>query len=435
MVRSLLILVCLIALPLQANVLQAVRMHEAPDHTRVVLDTSGAADYKLFTLQGPPRVVIDLTSTRVKDGLDPAVVGVGRDRIEAVRGANRSGNYRLVLELKQPLKPNAFSLAPVAPHGHRLVIDLYGAQQPKPEVRKAPKAERDIIIAVDAGHGGDDPGAIAANKQREKNIVLQISKKVARRLNDVPGYRAVLVRTADYYISLRKRMEIARDARADLFVSIHADAFKSASVDGASVYTLSDRGASSETARWLAAKENQADLIGGVGDVSLEDKDPVLRSVLLDLSMDANRGASIEAGKSILGALGAVTKLHKQRVEQAGFVVLKSPDVPSVLVETGYLSNPAEARRLSQRDHQVKISKAIVRGIRSYMEAAPPPGTLIAARMDGQRNGDVRYTIARGDTVSEIAERFGVSRSALRKANGLKNDRIRIGQVLTIPSS
>ncbi len=416
-----------------ANTLQGVRMHEAPDHTRVVVDTSARADYQVFTLDGPPRVVIDLQGTQARSGFDPSVVGVGRKRIDAVRGAARAGDYRLVLELKHPLRPNAFSLAPVAPHGHRLVIDLYGAAKSKPAVRKAPKADRDIIVAVDAGHGGDDPGAIAANKKREKDVVLQIARRIADGLNELEGFSAILVRRGDYYISLRKRMEIAREARADLFVSVHADAFKSASVDGASVYTLSDRGASSETARWLAAKENQADLIGGVGDVSLDDKDPVLRSVLLDLSMDANRSASIEAGKAILSALGDVTKLHKHRVEQAGFVVLKSPDVPSVLVETGYLSNPAEARRLSQREHQTKISGAVVRGIANYMRATPPPGTLLANRMTGRRDGTVRYTITRGDTVSQIAERFGISAGSLRKANDLKNDRIRIGQVLKIP--
>ncbi len=419
----------------QANVLQGVRMHEAPDHTRVVLDTAQPADYKLFTLDGPPRVVVDLSGTQVRGGFDPSVVGVGRDRIETVRGAQRADGYRLVLELKKALSPRAFTLAPVAPHGHRLVIDLYGKSAPTPVVRSAPKARRDIIIAVDAGHGGDDPGAIAANKQREKNIVLQIAQRIVRRINAEEGFSAVLVRKGDYYISLRKRTEIARDARADLFISVHADAFTSASVSGASVYTLSDRGASSETARWLAAKENRADLIGGVGAVSLEDKDPVLRSVLLDLSMDANRSASIEAGKAILGELGGVVKLHKNRVEQAGFVVLKSPDVPSILIETGYLSNPAEARRLTHRDHQNKIAKAVVNGIKSYMTRSPPPGTLIAARMEGNRDAAVSYTISRGDTVSEIAERFGISARSLRQANDLQNDRIRIGQVLKIPPS
>ena len=431
---ALLLALSLLLAPLvQANVLQGVRMHEAPDHSRVVLDTSQAARYEVFTLSNPPRVVVDLSATRAEEGFDPAVVGVGRERVSAVRGAPRSSGYRIVLDLTEPLKPNAFTLAPVAPHGHRLVIDLYAKSKPAPVVKRAPKENRDVIVAIDAGHGGDDPGAIAANKKQEKNVVLQISRKIAMRLNAIEGFSAVLVRKGDYYVSLRERMEIARRARADLFVSIHADAFKSAKVSGASVYTLSDRGASSETARWLAAKENRADLIGGVGAVTLDDKDPVLRSVLLDLSMDANRSASIDAGKSILAALGNVTKLHKERVEQAGFVVLKSPDVPSVLVETGYLSNPTEARRLSQRDHQNKVAKAIVEGIRSHLTAAPPPGTLLASRSAGGRA--LEYTIVRGDTVSEIAERFGISPARLRSANGLKSNEIRIGQVLNIPQS
>ena len=218
MLRLLLFISCCGAALAGANTLEGVRLHEAPDHTRVVLDTSAAADYDLFTLADPERVVIDLKQAKARDGFDPAVVGLGRQRIEAVRGAHRSGGYRLVIELKETLRPNVFKLAPVAPHGHRLVIDLYGASKRQVAPRRAPRTDREIVIAVDAGHGGDDPGAIAANKQREKNVVLQISRRVAKGINDTPGFRAVMVRTGDYYISLRKRMEIAREARADLFV-------------------------------------------------------------------------------------------------------------------------------------------------------------------------------------------------------------------------
>ncbi|SVE39958.1 uncharacterized protein METZ01_LOCUS492812, partial [marine metagenome] len=237
---------------------------------------------------------------------------------------------------------------------------------------------------------GDDPGAISARKVYEKKIVLQLADRIVKELNAKAGFKGVLTRTGDYYLGHRKRTQIARQHRSDLFVSIHADAFKSANVKGASVYTLSDSGASSETAAWLAERDNRSDLLGGVGDVSLDDKDPVLAHVLLDLSMEGNRSQSIDAGKSILAHLGRVTKLHKSRVEQASFIVLKSPDMPSVLVETGFISNPEEARRLSQAEHQDKMAQAVARGIEQFMRANPPPGTLLAQRLQ-QR--EFKYTI------------------------------------------
>ena len=287
-----------------------------------------------------------------------------------------------------------------------------------------------MIVAVDAGHGGEDPGAVGAHGLYEKTVVLQMARKLAALFNDTPGYRAVLVRKGDYYIPLRNRIEIARRERADMFVSIHADAFKSAAASGASVYALSQRGASSETARWLAEKENRSDLIGGVGNVSLDDKDDVLAQVLLDLSMDANLAASLEAGEAVLKKLGGVTRLHSKKVGQAGFVVLKSPDIPSLLVEAGYISNPREARRLSQADHQRRVVGAIHAGVTVYMRNSPPAGTLLAARL---ASGEFRYIVERGDTLSEIAARHGTSTARIRRANGLRGDRIRVGQVIVIP--
>jgi N-acetylmuramoyl-L-alanine amidase len=243
----------------------------------------------------------------------------------------------------------------------------------------------------------------------------------------------VLVRHGDYYLTLRQRTEFARRQRADLFVSIHADAFMTAAARGASVYTLSEKGATSETARWLAEKENASDLIGGVGDVSLDDKDATLRHVLLDLSMDANRSASIETGNSVLASLGRVTRLHRARVEQAGFVVLKSPDIPSILVETGYLSNGAEARALSQSSYQRRIARAIFDGITHYVSKHPPADTWVAR--SASTASAARHVIRRGDTLSEIAAQYNVSSSRLREVNGLANDMIRVGQVLIIPAS
>jgi len=416
-----------------AGQLEGVRMHEAPDYTRVVFDTTGPVSYDLFALENPRRVVIDLKNTGAEAGFDPSLVAMDRKRVKGLRAALRGADYRVVLDVTAAVNPKGFTLKPVPPYGHRLVVDLYGAKrQPGPVAAPRKDSKRDVVIAIDAGHGGEDPGATGPGRIREKEVVFKIAQRLAGKLNAADGYRAVMVRTGDYYVSLRKRIEIARRARADLFVSIHADAFKSPEVSGASVYTLSDKGATSETARWLAEKENRSDLIGGVGDVSLDDKDDLLAHVLLDLSMDANRSASIQAGEDMLGQLSAVAKMHKRRVEQAGFVVLKSPDVPSVLVETGYISNPSEARRLHSSAYQEQIATALYGGIRNYMARYAPPGTLVAWRRE---RGGVQYTIERGDTLSGIAVRYGTSARLIKEANGIATDSIRVGQVILIPAS
>jgi len=422
-----------LAMPAIAGQLEGVRMHEAPDYTRVVFDTTGPVSYELFPLTNPDRIVIDLKNTAVEAGFDPSLVAVSRNRVKGLRASVRGSDYRVVLDVTAPVKPNDFRLEPVPPYGHRLVVDLYGKERKSEPVAVPQKdGKRDVIIAIDAGHGGEDPGATGPGRIREKDVVFKIAERLAAKLSAAGGYRAVMVRTGDYYISLRKRVDIARKARADLFVSIHADAFKSPDVSGASVYTLSDKGATSETARWLAAKENRSDLIGGVGDVSLDDKDDLLAHVLLDLSMDANRSNSIQAGEAVLGQLSAVARMHKRRVEQAGFVVLKSPDVPSVLVETGYISNPAEARRLHSSAYQQQLATALYGGIRNYMARSAPPGTLVAWRRE---RGGVRYTIERGDTLSGIAVRHKTSARRIKEANGISSDSIRVGQVIVIPAS
>ena len=426
------LLLGLASLSVSATTIQGVRVHESPDATRIVLDTSGAVKYKYFNLDKPHRVVIDVSNVKPAKGLNVSNVAKDLQRIKGLRGAPRGKGYRLVIDAKQRLKPSAFTLKPIAPYGHRLVIDLASTKKkPRKRLSEQPKARpsnRDVVIVIDAGHGGEDPGALGPKPLQEKHLVLQIAKRTAKAINAKQGYRAVLTRTGDYYIAHRKRTALAREARADLFVSIHADAFTSAAARGASVYTLSDRGATSETAKWLAERANQSDLLGGVGDVSLSDKDDVLAHVLLDLSMDGNRSYSIDAGQSMLNQMGKMTKLHKKRVEQAAFLVLKSPDMPSILVETGFISNPQEARRLSQKEHQNKLARAIADGIDQFMRANPPPGTALAARRQ-----ELRHTIARGDTLSEIATRYGVSATALKRRNAIRGDRIRIGQTLFIP--
>lgn len=435
--RGLALAVALAALPtLAANELNGIRLHDAPDSTRVVLDTRMAASYKLFTLERPNRVVIDLQDTVAARAFktprfDSQVV----KRIRVSPRQRR--HFRVVLDLRQAAKPAQFTLKPIKPYGHRLVVDLTPAgrsREPAPAPVRRPGEKRDVVVAVDAGHGGEDPGAIGPGRVYEKHVVLAIARAVKKNLDAMPGLRAVLIRDGDYYVALRKRTAIARRSgvRADVFVSIHADAFRLASVRGASVYALSQRGASSEMARMLANAENRSDLIGGVGDaaVSLDDKDDELASVLVDMAMDAKMEASITLGEAVLGALSSVAKLHKNRVELAGFVVLKSPDVPSILIESGFLSNPEEARRLASSRHQRRLAAAIADGIRGYLLQHPPPDTHLATLAE---NGILRYVIKRGDTLSEIAARNRVSMRRLRALNSIAGDRIHVGQVLLIP--
>ena len=425
----------LLATAVSANQLNGIRLHDAPGSTRVVLDTRAAASYKLFTMADPLRVVVDLQGTKVARGFTPPKVD--SKVVRRIRAARRRGNYRVVLDLRQAARPKELVLKPIAPYGHRLVIDLYptAAEGPAPApVARPPDGNRVVVVAVDAGHGGEDPGAVGAGRVYEKKVVLAIARRVKRNLDAMPGISAELVRTGDYYISLRGRTRIARQKmRADVFISIHADAFRLPSVRGASVYALSERGATSEEARWLAAGENRADLMGGVEgeSVSLDDKDPMLAGVLMDMAMHDKRVRSLALGEAVLGALGSVARLHKRRVEEAGFVVLKSPDVPSVLIETGFLSNPAEARSLATADHQRRIAGAIAAGVQAFLLRDPPEGTLLASMGAG---ATVKYVVKRGDTLSEIAQRNRVSLGGLKALNGIVGERIRIGQILLIPS-
>jgi N-acetylmuramoyl-L-alanine amidase len=290
-------------------------------------------------------------------------------------------------------------------------------------------ARRDIIVAIDAGHGGEDPGASGPKKLREKEVVLKIARKLESRLARTAGFKPVMIRDGDYYVSLRGRRELARKAQADLFVSIHADAFDQASANGASVYALSTRGATSTAAQYLADRENAADLVGGV---RLSDKDDVLAGVLTDLSMTATLDTSLSLGREVLKEVDKIAKLHKRKVEQAGFAVLKSPDIPSILVETGFISNPGEAQKLATASYQDKMARAIQVGIEAWFLTHPPAGTLLAWRRTQQTR---EYLVVSGDTLSEIADRNGVSLRALKATNGLTSTTIRVGQTLIIPDA
>src|SRR5690554_643752 len=289
--------------------------------------------------------------------------------------------------------------------------------------------------APDTAWGGEDPGAIGPNRLREKDVVFKIAQELAKAINSRRGYSAKLVRTGDYYIPLRERRNIVRKMQADLFVSIHADAFTKPSARGASVFALSRSGATSEMARFLAQRENESDLIGGVGSVSLEDKDEMLAGVLVDLSMTATLGASLQVGDYVLKSMGQVAHLHKHQVEQAGFAVLKSPDVPSILVETGFISNPSEAKNLASGNYRTRLAQQLFKGIEQYFTQFPPAGTYLASRKDGNRGAVTEYTIMRGDTLSDIAKRFNISVSQLQQQNNLSSPVIKVGQTLRIPTS
>ena len=414
----------------QAADVEAVRLWRAPDHTRVVLDLSDAAEFSSLSLANPDRFVVDLIDSRIDASLrDLPLEGTP---IKQVRSGIRKGSdLRLVFDLDSAVRTSLFSLTPSESIGHRIVIDLFDevtVAEPSPVLSvESLEGRRDIVIAIDPGHGGEDPGASGPGGLREKTVVLQIARRLESQLAKVPGFQPVLVRTGDYYVSLTNRRDKARALEADLFVSIHADAFKEKSAHGASVYILSKRGATSTTAQYLADSENAADLVGGV---ELGGMDPMLAGVLTDLSMSGTLDTSLSLGTLVLEQIGGVARLHKKRVEQAGFAVLKSPDVPSLLIETGFISNPGEAERLATPAYQDKMARAIRRGIQSWFARQPPPGTLLAWQRE---QGGREVTIASGDTLSEIADRFGVSVASIKSNNGLTRDVIYIGQTLVIP--
>ncbi|AYC31213.1 AMIN domain-containing protein [Pseudomonas cavernae] len=454
-----LLLMALAAQALAAAQVKSVRLWRAPDNTRLVFDLSGPVQHSVFTLAAPNRIVIDVNGAQLATKLEQ--LSFANTPITSMRSAQRTPtDLRVVIDLSAPVTPKSFSLAPNQQYGERLVIDLFdqGADstpslppstvaetpavpvtptQPAPKLPPVPGGKRNIVIAIDAGHGGEDPGALGPKGQHEKNITLAIAKELQRQISQERGYRGELVRTGDYFIPLRKRTEIARKKGADLFISIHADAAPSRSAFGASVFALSDRGATSETARWLADSENRSDLIGGVGNVSLDDKDRMLAGVLLDLSMTASLSSSLNVGQKVLGNVGRITSLHKRRVEQAGFMVLKSPDIPSILVETGFISNHAESQKLASSAHQQALARAITSGVKQFFQQSPPPGTYIAWLRDQGKlaAGPREHLVSSGESLALIAQRYQVSLPALRSANNLKSDSIKVGQNLQIPAT
>lgn len=403
------------------------RVWSAPDGSRLIFDLNQLLKYKVFRLSNPERVVIDFQKTRLLTRLKS--LDLSKSSIKRIRSGKRNGkDLRIVLDMKETVSPKSALLKPNSEYGFRLVLDLdrvkkksRGSLEPRPEQQKD-KRHRDIIVAIDAGHGGEDPGARGRRGTKEKDIVLEIARELKRIFDQQEGMKGVLIRSGDYYLDLRKRMKIARQHRADFFVSIHADAFHDPRAKGSSVYSLSSRGENSEAARWLAAKANNADLIGGV---QLANKDDMVASMLLDMAQSATRKVSFKVATNILHELKGVGKVHSKTVQSASFVVLKSPDIPSVLVETAYISNPSEEKKLRTKIYRKAIAKAIFNGIYRYFGRSSPTKILLA-----QRN---RHIIAQGETLGEIALHYRVSIKKLKVANNLRNDKIISGQVLRIP--
>ena len=398
---------CLAGFAMPADV-DDIRMWRAPDHTRLVFDLSGAVDYELFTLTGPDRVVIDINDTAMRgniDGLD-----FSDSPITAIRSGARDNNQlRVVLDLTAKVDPRSFTLPPNQEFGNRLVIDLYDlgpAPPASPSVANTPPpldGKRDIVIAISAGHGGEDPGSIGYDGRiMEKNVTLAISRYLEDQLNSMPGYRPVMIRDGDYYVQLDQRPEIARRERADLFVAVHADAFRSSRANGATIYALSGDRADRENSRRVSQKENSSDLLGGVdGDITLGTFDDDVALTLVSLQMAWSMEQSLIAGTHVLQSMDGIARLRRDKVQQASLQVLNSPDIPSILVETGYLTNPGDADRLKSADYQRLMASALAQGIANYFYESPPEGTLIAWN---KRNGILpgSYTVKRGDRKSVV---------------------------------
>ncbi|EXJ16474.1 N-acetylmuramoyl-L-alanine amidase family protein [Imhoffiella purpurea] len=465
--RVFVLLLLLISLPAAGAqvAVECERISTDQGGTRITLATSAAVSHEIFTLDAPDRVVIDIENARLSGDLpkarvnDPTLIGLRS-------GVRNQGDLRIVVDLKHPVRVKSFPMTGTGGRGRQLVVDLiprgasgapsHGRSVSVPSITASqaspalgvPKT-REAIVAIDAGHGGQDPGAIGATGTKEKDVTLAIARKLEKLVEREPGMRPVMIRDGDYYVGLRQRIEKARQHNADIFISIHADAFNNPDAHGSSVYTLSQGAASSEAANWLANRENSADLIGGI---DLAASDETLASVLLDMTQNATFEHSAEAANAVLSHLRGLGSVHKGSVQRAGFVVLKSPDIPSMLVETAFLSNKAEERHLKDTAHQQRLARAILSGVRSYFRKYPPH-RLIAASAPGPDRGarissavahrsyaagaasKREYVICRGDTLSGIAQRYRVSISSLRAENGLQDeDLIRVGQVLSIPT-
>tara|TARA_Y100000389_G_scaffold199651_1_gene238455 strand:- start:4457 stop:5767 length:1311 start_codon:yes stop_codon:yes gene_type:complete len=412
------------------STVENIRVWSENNKTRVVLDLSNSVSHSIFSLQRPNRLVIDIKNSRLSKSFNKLPNQTGF--VSSIRSAMRpNGELRVVLDLSEKIIARSFRAGPNSKYGDRLVIDLVRPENATTTKRidESYQSRRNIIIAVDAGHGGRDPGAVG-RKSHEKDINLAISKELARRINAEQGMQALLIRKSDVFIELRERIARARENKADLFISIHADAFHDSRANGASVFALNLKGANDEAARQLQRRETSQVSVGGV---SLHDKEELLASVLLDLSQKESLSVSLDVGAKISREMSRITNMHSKEIKQKSFLVLKAPDIPSILVETGFISNRSDEKKLRNKKHQEKLANALLKGIKSYFYTNPPPDTQIAYNLRNKSSIQLRHIIVSGDTISQIAERYNVSPTAIRRFNNLSNDKIRVGQTLNIP--
>ena len=403
-----------------------IRLSQKPNTVRLVFDIDKVVEHSIFTLHNPERVVLDLKHTRMPHGMVDRLPA--SSLIRGIRSGVRNGNdLRVVFDLSEKVTPRSFLLGPSGKAGNRLVLDLRrDAVASRSKAPRRKKHYRDVIIAIDAGHGGKDPGATGRHGTHEKTVTLQLAKRLERAINARRGMRAILIRKNDRFMRLRERIHKARDYQADMMISLHADSFPDPRARGSSIYALSVDGASSETARLLAEKENAADLL--FGDVDLAENDKMVKQVLFDLSLTGTIESSLDIGGEILRQIKSVNRVHKKKVQQAGFAVLKAPNIPSVLLETAFISNPREEKKLRSASYQKKVAKAVTRGINRYFARKAPPGTWLSEK-------SAVHKVRHGESLSSIASRYGVETAALAARNALESSRLAPGQQLIIPVS
>ena len=425
------ILYCMTTHSWSAALLKDIRMATQNNQVRMVLDLDSNVNNRIFTLEKPYRMVIDLQNTKLSPSIETK--DLQNNLIRNVRfGKGGKGALRVVIDLEEAVKFEHFSIPGNRTKNSRIVLDITRINGASIASKNpiSQKMSRDIKIVIDPGHGGKDPGAIGPNGTWESEVVLAVSKRLVERINKTQDMRAYLTRSGDSFVPLRDRMEIARERKADLFVSIHADALdNNPRVRGASIYTLSDKGAVDEASKRLAKRENEN---FSIGDVSLSGKNDSFASLMMDLSQSATNEASMEVGEFVLKELASIGAVRKKKVQQSGLLVLKSPDVPSILIETTYISNPDEEKKLKDKGFQDKLAVAILRGIRNYFLVNPPQGTKFAKNLLN-KSKTINYTVRRGDTLSEIADLYNINLSMLQSFNQIKGSTIRIGQTLRIP--
>lgn len=430
-----------------ANVVKSFRVWPSPDETRVVIDLSSEADYSYFSLSGPDRLVVDIKNTTMQAKLPVTVTD--SPVLKRVRKSSppSKGTYRLVFELKKNVKAELFTLKPTGQYGHRLVIDLpHGAKTStaatstsKPSTPATPskdmssvKRAQEILIVIDPGHGGEDPGSIGPSRRKyEKDAVLSISRKISAQLDAVPGIKTRMTRNGDYFVNLNRRVAIARENNAHLLISIHADAFTSPKPRGGSVFVLNTRRANTEISRWVENHERQSELLGGSGTAFVSNtNDRNVNQTLLDLQFSHSQKEGYKLATNILGEMGKVARLHNSKPINTSLAVLRSPQIPSVLVETGFISNPTEEKLLFQRAHQDKLARAITKAVVQYLKDNPPEGTVFSSSAKPSI-----HTVKRGESLSVIAQKYGTSTKAIMSANKLKSSGLAVGQKLKIPGS